>query len=74
MITEKIFNKWIFLLLLIIPILGLIFNEPYYITLTTKVIILGIAGVGLNLALGYGGLISFGHAAFFGIGDRKSVV
>ena len=74
MITEKVFNKWIFLLLLIIPILGLIFNEPYYITLTTKVIILGIAGVGLNLALGYGGLISFGHAAFFGIGGYVTAI
>ena len=74
MITEKFFNKWIFLLLLIIPILGLIFNEPYYITLTTKVIILGIAGVGLNLALGYGGLISFGHAAFFGIGGYVTAI
>src|SRR5690606_23027084 len=33
-----------------------------------KAAILGLAGVGLNLALGYGGLVSFGHAAFFGIG------
>ena len=38
------------------------------LTLATKVAILGMAGVGLNLALGYGGLVSFGHAAFFGIG------
>ena len=30
--------------------------------------ILALAGVGLNLALGYGGLVSFGHAAFFGLG------
>jgi branched-chain amino acid transport system permease protein len=32
------------------------------------VAILALAGVGLNLALGHGGMISFGHAAFFGIG------
>ncbi len=68
MIIEKFFNKWILFFLLLIPICGLIFEEPYYITLTTKVVILGIAGIGLNLALGYCGLISFGHAAFFGIG------
>ena len=68
MIIEKLFNKWILFLLIIIPIFGLIFEEPYYITLTTKVIILAIAGIGLNLALGYCGLISFGHAAFFGTG------
>lgn len=68
MIIEKFINKWILFLLLIIPLCGLVFEEPYYITLTTKVIILAIAGIGLNLALGYCGLISFGHAAFFGTG------
>ena len=68
MIVEKIFNKWILVFLFLIPVLGFIFEEPYYITLTTKVVILGIAGIGLNLALGYCGLISFGHAAFFGLG------
>ena len=68
MIIEKFLNKWILFFLLLIPILGFVLEEPYYITLTTKVIILGIAGIGLNLALGYCGLISFGHAAFFGLG------
>jgi branched-chain amino acid transport system permease protein len=43
-------------------------GEPFVLTLVAKVAILGMAGVGLNLALGYGGLVSFGHAAFFGIG------
>ena len=74
MISEQFFNKWIWSLLLIIPIFSLIFDEPYYITLATKVIILGIAGVGLNLALGYCGLISFGHAAFFGIGGYVTAI
>ena len=67
MIIEKFLNKWILFFLLFIPICGLIFEEPYYITLTTKVVILGIAGIGLNLALGYCGLISFGHAAFLAL-------
>jgi branched-chain amino acid transport system permease protein len=43
-------------------------DEPFLVTLATRAAILGMAGVGLNLALGYGGLVSFGHAAFFGIG------
>lgn len=43
-------------------------GEPFVITLATKVAIFALAGVGLNLALGFGGLVSFGHAAFFGIG------
>lgn len=36
--------------------------------LATRVLIYGIAAASLNFALGYGGLVSFGHAAFFGIG------
>nr|WP_237072681.1 branched-chain amino acid ABC transporter permease [Pseudaestuariivita rosea] len=43
-------------------------GETYWVTLATRATIFAIAGIGLNFALGYGGLISFGHAAFFGIG------
>ncbi len=43
-------------------------DETFTITLLTRATILALAGVGLNLALGWGGLISFGHAAFFGLG------
>lgn len=40
----------------------------FLVTMATKAAIFALAAVGLNLALGYGGMISFGHAAFFGIG------
>ncbi len=40
----------------------------YYITLASKVLVFGIAATSLNLVLGYGGLVSFGHAAFVGLG------
>ncbi|MEL6997039.1 MAG: branched-chain amino acid ABC transporter permease [Pseudomonadota bacterium] len=43
-------------------------DEPFLITLATRIVIFAIAATGLNLALGYGGLVSFGHAAFFGLG------
>ena len=43
-------------------------DEVYYINLASRIALLGMAGVGLNLALGYGGMVSFGHAAFFGLG------
>jgi branched-chain amino acid transport system permease protein len=68
MIREVWFNTACVALLLLVVLVGTLFDEPYYVTLATKVTILAMAGVGLNLALGYGGLISFGHAAFFGIG------
>lgn len=65
---EKILNACVLLLLVAIPLWAVSADEPFIITLVTKVVILSIAGVGLNLALGLGGLVSFGHAAFFGIG------
>ena len=43
-------------------------GEPFTITLATRFAILALAATGLNLALGLGGLVSLGHAAFFGIG------
>ncbi|KXJ59001.1 MAG: ABC transporter permease [Thalassospira sp. Nap_22] len=54
--------------LIAVPLIALGMDEPFIITLATKVAIFAMAGVGLNLVLGYGGLVSFGHAAFFGIG------
>jgi len=60
---------WVMALaLLAVPVAALYADEPFYITLATRVAILALAGVGLNLALGLGGMVSFGHAAFFGIG------
>ncbi len=50
------------------PLWAWMADEPFLITLATRAAIFAIAGVGLNIALGYGGLVSFGHAAFFGIG------
>ncbi len=43
-------------------------GESYIVNLLTRMSILGLAGIGLNFALGYGGMVSFGHAAFFGLG------
>ncbi|MEO0327304.1 MAG: branched-chain amino acid ABC transporter permease [Pseudomonadota bacterium] len=54
--------------LLIVPLWAQVTDNPFTITLATKVAIFALAGVGLNIALGLGGLVSLGHAAFFGIG------
>ena len=72
MIKENYLNIICIALLLCVPFFGFILDEPYYLTLATKVVILAIAGAGLNLVLGYGGFVSFGHAAFFGIGGYVS--
>lgn len=43
-------------------------DAPFTITLATRAAILALAAVGLNIALGIGGLVSLGHAVFFGLG------
>lgn len=47
---------------------GYLADEPFVLTLAAKASIFALAGSGLHIALGYGGLVSLGHAAFFGIG------
>ncbi len=54
--------------LLAVPVWAHAADEPFLITLATRVAVFALAGVGLNLALGLGGMVSLGHAAFFGIG------
>ncbi len=68
MSRETIFNLVMGFGLLSFPVWAHFADEPFMITLSTRVAILALAGVGLNLALGLGGLVSLGHAAFFGIG------
>ncbi len=43
-------------------------QAEFYISVASRIGIYAIAATSLNLLLGYGGLVSFGHAAFFGIG------
>ena len=42
--------------------------SPYYLQLVTKIMIFGIFALSLDLLVGYTGLVSLGHAAFFGLG------
>lgn len=44
------------------------FGNGFYLDVMTRVTCLAIAAVGLNLIVGYGGLVSFGHAAYIGLG------
>ncbi len=56
------------LVLLALPPLVIALGQPFYLDLVRRIMILAIAAVSLNLILGYGGLVSFGHAAYLGIG------
>ena len=50
------------------PVYTGIADLPFWNDLAMRIMILGMAAMGLNLVLGYGGMVSFGHAAFVGIG------
>ena len=65
---EPLLNATLALSLLALPLAASALGEPFYVSLATRMAILALAGIGLNLALGFGGLVCFGHAAFFGIG------
>jgi branched-chain amino acid transport system permease protein len=62
---------WLVLLILVAapPLLG-----RYYTGMLTEMLIFGIFAMSLDLLLGYTGLISFGHAMFFGLGAYTVVI
>jgi branched-chain amino acid transport system permease protein len=50
------------------PLLANAFDQAFYIGLVRRILIFAIAASSLNFILGYGGMVSLGHAAFFGLG------
>ena len=54
--------------LAVLPIYASVVGNPFLVTLFTQIIILALAATSLNLILGYGGMVSFGHAVYLGIG------
>ena len=46
----------------------------YYLGVASRIIVWGIAATSLNLVLGYGGMVSLGHAAFMGLGGYATAV
>ena len=54
--------------LALVPLLSPWLGGSYLMLLTARVMIFALAAMSLDLVLGFGGLVSFGHAAFLGIG------
>jgi len=54
--------------LMALPFVANAIGEAFYIALATRILIFAIAATSLNLILGFGGMVSFGHAAFLGVG------
>ena len=61
-------NAIILLALAIGAPLAMYTGATFWVDILTRLVILSIAATGLNLILGYGGMVSFGHAAFIGLG------
>ena len=63
---------WVTLVVLValalLPVFVSMTGREFFLVLATRLVILAIAAVSLNLILGYGRMISFGHAAYLGIG------
>ncbi|HEY7302161.1 MAG TPA: branched-chain amino acid ABC transporter permease [Xanthobacteraceae bacterium] len=56
------------IVLAILPPIAMSTGGPFYVTLSLRILIFGLAAASLNLLLGYGGLVSFGHALYLGVG------
>jgi branched-chain amino acid transport system permease protein len=57
-----------FLALALVPVVAALASEPFYLDLFRRIMIFAIAAVSLDLILGFGGMVSFGHAAYLGLG------
>jgi branched-chain amino acid transport system permease protein len=58
----------VLLALAAVPPIAALLDQPFYLDLFRRIMIFAIAAVSLNLILGYGGMVSFGHAAYLGSG------
>lgn len=50
------------------PVVALVTGDSYVLTLFERVLIFSVAATSLNMILGYGGMVSFGHAVYLGVG------
>ncbi len=55
-------------ILALVPVYSALTGNAFALSLFTRIVIFAIAAVSLNLVMGFGGMVSFGHAAFLGLG------
>lgn len=54
--------------LVLLPELAKVWGQDFYIGVASRILIFALAATSLNLILGFGGMVSFGHAAYVGVG------
>ena len=60
--------RWSAPALILLPVYSALTGNIFILTLFTRIVIFALAAASLNLIMGYGGMMSFGHAAYLGIG------
>src|SRR5499433_4569853 len=55
-------------ILVALPLAAWLSGQHFVVTVLTRAVVLALAALSLNLILGYGGMISFGHAVYLGVG------
>ena len=58
----------VLLLAACLPFVASALDHDFYVGVVTRIMIFGIVATSLNLLIGFGGMVCFGHAAFFGLG------
>ncbi|HEX6528390.1 MAG TPA: branched-chain amino acid ABC transporter permease [Burkholderiales bacterium] len=61
-------KKVLLAMVVLFPLAMQALDQQFYTSFATRILIYAMAAASLNLVLGYGGMVSFGHAAFFGSG------
>ena len=65
---NRVLPTIVILLFAAVPLLAPLVGHMFYVDLFARIMIWAIAGLSLNLIMGFGGMISFGHAAYLGVG------
>lgn len=66
--SRRLIGLMLAVALVALPPVALWLEEPFYIGVASRMLVFALAAMSLDLILGYGGLVCFGHAAFIGIG------
>jgi len=67
-----VFEKLLVALALLVAAMLPLFGDAYAVKVATEVLIFALAAFSLNFLVGNGGIVSFGHAAYFGLGAYAS--
>lgn len=71
---QRLFVPLLLVLAVLLPVLAQATGMEYYIGVVTRILIFSMVAASLNFILGYGGMVSFGHAVFFGLGAYVTAI